>query len=219
MVVSQNPGLVEIDVGVSGTSSTHVHDFWRPLGHREAQVDGHYSVQCYLDAVADAYAGWKSAAAVRDISSSLARVCYHVPFCKMARKAHARLGFDDASFEAAVAPSLSLCARVGNVYTGSLYLGLAGLLDAQAPDLVRRRIGMFSYGSGCTSEFFSGTIASAAPERIEAARLTDVLAQRERITVAEYEAIMAMTAPSAELPLPGAFRFTGVEEHRRQYIS
>src|SRR5512139_247831 len=32
MIVSADPRLVQIDIGVSGTSSTHVHDFWRPLG-------------------------------------------------------------------------------------------------------------------------------------------------------------------------------------------
>lgn len=218
MVVSADPALVEIDLGVSGTSSTHVHDFWRPLGHREAQVDGHYSVQCYLDAVADAYTGWKAAAAERDIAPSLARICYHVPFCKMAKKAHLHLGFDEASFETQVAPSLGLCARIGNVYTGSLYLGLAGLLDAQAGELARRRIGLFSYGSGCTSEFFSGTIAHAAPGRIAAARIAEVLAQRERITVADYERIMAMSAPEPIEVKPGMFRFTGVDAHRRQYL-
>lgn len=219
MVVSTDPALVQIDVGVSGTSSTHVHDFWRPLGHREAQVDGHYSVQCYLDAAADAYAGWRAAAAARDVSTDLARICYHVPFCKMAKKAHLHLGFDEASFETQVAPSLVLCARVGNIYTGSLYLGLAGLLDVQAGDLARRRIGMFSYGSGCTSEFFSGTVVPGAAARIAAADLPDVLAQRERIGIEDYERIMAMTAPAAEPPHPGGFRFAGVDAHRRQYVS
>lgn len=215
MIVAREPALLALDIGATGTSSTHVHDFWRPLGHREAQVDGHYSVQCYLDAVAEAHAGWKAAAAARDISPALARVCYHVPFCKMAKKAHAHLGFDD--FETAVAPSLALCARVGNVYTGSLYLGLAGLLHAQAANLARRRIGLFSYGSGCTSEFFSGVVADGAAERIAAAGLDEVLAAREQITVAEYEAITAMTAPPAA-DRPG-FRFVGTAAHRRQYAS
>src|SRR6185369_14215878 len=30
LLVSENPALFELDLGVSGTSSTHVHDFWRP---------------------------------------------------------------------------------------------------------------------------------------------------------------------------------------------
>ncbi|HEX5058590.1 MAG TPA: hydroxymethylglutaryl-CoA synthase [Kofleriaceae bacterium] len=246
MVISDSPGMLEVDVGISGTSSTHVHDFWRPLGLREAQVDGHYSVQCYLDALAGAYRGWKQQAIARDIvrgggdhrdivSEKLARICYHVPFCKMAKKAHlhvrqcdledTRAAWDSAaeeqkaavSFKQQVEPSLAVCARVGNIYTGSLYLALAGLLDSQAPALSGKRIGLFSYGSGCTSEFFSGIVAARAAERVAAAPLAEVLAGRERIPIAEYEKIMALTAPLTGTPHAGAFRYSGTVEHRRQY--
>jgi hydroxymethylglutaryl-CoA synthase len=245
MVIGQNPAMLEVDVGISGTSSTHVHDFWRPLGMREAQVDGHYSVQCYLDALAGAYRSWKQRAIARELvrdgeltSEKLARICYHVPFCKMARKAHLhvrRCDLDDsgtlwdvaaeeeraaASYATQVEPSLGACARVGNIYTGSLYLGLTGLLHAQAADLAGARIGLFSYGSGCTSEFFSGVINRRAAARIAATQLDEVLAARERISIPEYERIMELppTAPLAARP-GDAFRFTGVENHRRQYLS
>jgi hypothetical protein len=44
-----------------------------------------------------------------------------------------------------------------------------------------------------------------------------VLTQRERISVAEYERIMALSEP---LPRRGSeFQFTGVVEQRRQYTS
>jgi hydroxymethylglutaryl-CoA synthase len=241
MVIGQNPAMLEIDVGISGTSSTHVHDFWRPLGLREAQVDGHYSVQCYLDALADAYRGWKRRAIMRELvhdgmtSEKLARICYHVPFCKMAKKAHLhvrRCDLEDAyqtwdaadedaraaqSFGEQVEPSLAACSRIGNVYTGSLYLSLAGLLETQAAALAGKRLGLFSSGSGCTSEFFSGVVAARATERVRAAPIAEVLAGRQRITIPEYERIMAMTSPIGVPPHPGAFRFTGVVEHRRQY--
>jgi hydroxymethylglutaryl-CoA synthase len=241
MVIGRNPAMLEIDIGISGTSSTHVHDFWRPLGMREAQVDGHYSVQCYLDALASAYRGWKQKAFERElvhadgmISEKLARICYHVPFCKMARKAHvhvrrcdledSRMPWDTAiedersalSFRDQVEPSLAVCSRVGNVYTGSLYLSLAGLFETQAFALAGQRVGLFSYGSGCTSEFFSGVVAVRAAERVAAAPVTEVLAGRDRITIHEYERIMALTAP-LEGARPGAFRFNGVVDHRRQY--
>ena len=247
MVITTDPGLVELDVGISGAASTHVHDFWRPLGQREAQVDGHYSVQCYLDAVATAYRGWRTRAVSRGVidggglaSARLARLCYHVPFCKMAKKAHLqvrRCDLDDAgaawdkavedthgvaSYAAQVEPSLGLCARVGNVYTGSLYLGLAGLLHAEAPGLIGQRIGLFSYGSGCTSEFFSGVVARRAPELIAAANLPGLLAARERISIADYERIMALPPSAPLVPVPGrasdgGFRFVGVTNHQRQY--
>jgi hydroxymethylglutaryl-CoA synthase len=235
MIVSPEPALVAIDVGVSGVSSAHVHDFWRPLGSREARVDGHYSVECYLDAVAEAYRGWKARSRVT--IEALARVCYHVPFCKMAKKAHVHVRRCDredaaqpwdvaaedaaaaASFAAQVEPSLGLCARVGNVYTGSLYLGIAGLLHAQGAALANQRIGLFSYGSGCTSEFFSGVVSSRAPGRIAAADLDGLLAARTRIDIAEYERIMALAAPEPGVAPAGGFRFTGVADYRRQYVS
>jgi hydroxymethylglutaryl-CoA synthase len=248
MVISTDPGLIELDVGISGAASSHVHDFWRPLGLREAQVDGHYSVQCYLDAVAAAYRGWRSRAVARELvrgaglaSDQLARICYHVPFCKMAKKAHLhvrRCDVEDAggawgaadddraatAFRDQVEPSLGLCARIGNIYTGSLYLGLAGLLHAQAPDLIGARIGLFSYGSGCTSEFFSGVVAGRAVEQIAAARIDEVLAARERISITEYERIMALPPTAPLIPWlghasDGQFRFVGVANHRRQYSS
>ncbi len=234
MVIAENPAMLELDVGISGAASTHVHDFWRPLGQREARVDGHYSMQCYTDALATAYRGWKTRAIARELvrgddiaSEQLARICYHVPFCKMAKKAHVALRAcdgvaddDAASYTAQVEPSLWACARVGNIYTGSLYLALLGALDTDAAALATKRIGLFSYGSGCTSEFFSGVVGQRAAEMTAKAKLGEVLADRERITIDEYERIMTLVTPSTGWPLENrhaAFRFTGVDDHRRQY--
>jgi hydroxymethylglutaryl-CoA synthase len=248
LLVSARPELFALDLGLNGTSSAHVFDFWRPLGRREAVVDGHYSIDCYLEALAGAYRDWRDRAEskeiVRQSSSSLpgeqlAAIGYHVPFCKMAKKAHARLrrcdlddvlgAFDEAreeregaaSFERQVAASLTLCARVGNIYTGSLYLGLAGMLHAAGAELAGKRIGLFSYGSGCASEFFSGVIGRDAAERIGRARLDEVLGARERVTVGEYERLMELPpeTPPDIAPWPGTFRFTGIRDHRREYAA
>jgi hypothetical protein len=97
-----------------------------------------------------------------------------------------------SSFERQVAGSLTLCSRVGNIYTGSLYLGFAGMLNAGAPTLAGKRIGLFSYGSGCASEFFSGIVGKNAAEQIQRARLDEVIGSRERVTVEEYERLMAL---------------------------
>jgi hydroxymethylglutaryl-CoA synthase len=250
MLVSESPELLALDIGVGGTCSMDVHDFWRPLGRREAVVDGHYSIQCYLDAVSGSYRGWRARALGRDLirdaalpSEQLARIAYHVPFCKMAKKAHAqvrRCDLEDragksldaateaaeaprsaASFETQVAPSLGLSARVGNVYTGSLYLSLAGLLHREAAQLAGKRIGLFSYGSGCVSEFFSGVIGPRAAEGIAAAELDRVLSDRERIGIEEYTRILE-TPPDRPLgtpPAAGAFRYAGTVEHRRTYVA
>src|SRR5262249_57020504 len=125
-----------------------------------------------------------------------ARLLFHTPFPKMAMKAHRRLvevdwrsapsrwaGLDPAALDAAAeasyrelaAPGLEAVARVGNTYTASLYLCLAALLEKEGRALAEKRLGLFSYGSGCCAEFFAGTI----PERIAGdAGVAAVLAAR-----------------------------------------
>jgi hydroxymethylglutaryl-CoA synthase len=251
MLVSDNPELLELDRGINGFASTPVFDFWRPLGSREAVVDGHYSINCYLEAVSAAYASYTELALEREVvrhsdtmpSEQLARIAYHVPFCKMAKKAHFHLRKKEletkkgraltadelaaedkaaaGSFENQVAPTLWLASRIGNTYTGSLYLGLASLLHQQAHVLAGKRVGMFSYGSGNSSEFFSGVVGANAAKAIAKADLDALLANRQRIDMDAYEAIMNMDpkAPPATQPKPGSFRFTGMVDHKRQYAA
>ena len=65
----------------------------------------------------------------------------------------------------ALAPSLSYGQRVGNTAGASLFLALAGTIDTA--DFSRpQRVGLFSYGSGCCSEFFSGVVPQDAPARL-----------------------------------------------------
>src|SRR5262249_58760901 len=112
------------------------------------------------------------------LSGRLARFLYHTPFPKMAAKAHRRLLELDwsaaavagdpprlaeamgASYRDAVAPGLEAVSRVGNTYTASLYLCLAALLEREGPRLAGQRLGLFSYGSGCCAEFFTGLVPS-----------------------------------------------------------
>jgi hydroxymethylglutaryl-CoA synthase len=193
MIVREQPRLVEVEVGRSGAYARDVYDFWRPLDRKDALVDGQFSVQCYLDALAGAYGEWLRGAEPSD--GPTVRTCYHVPYGKMARKAH-RLrrmmdGFTeeaaDATFATEVESSLTLPAQVGNIYTGSLYLALASLLQCEASAIRGQRIGLFSYGSGCAAEFFAGRVADGAPEMVRKLDLDAPLRSCRRLTVAEYE--------------------------------
>ncbi|HLL03194.1 MAG TPA: hydroxymethylglutaryl-CoA synthase [Myxococcaceae bacterium] len=250
LLVSEQPDLLALDVGLNGSCSMDVYDFWRPVGRREALVDGHYSIQCYLDALSGAYRGWRERALAHEVvrwgqslpGEQLARILYHVPFCKMARKAHTQLRLSDledqpnapamtaeareerakssASFEAQVASSLTLNSRVGNVYTASLYLALAGLLHGEGAALAGQRLGLLSYGSGCAAEFFSGVVGHEAARRMARSDLESVMARRERVPVAEYERIMNLPydAPEAVAPAPGTFRLAEIRDHKRRYV-
>lgn len=209
MIVSERPRLLEIELGRSGRYARDVHDFWRPLNRRDALVDGHFSVACYLDAFTGAFDEWRREEERRGGGDPLARVVYHVPYPKMAKKAdrqRAKLeGLDDAAADARfareVAPSLAFSAEVGNIYTGSLYMAVASLLHAEASALVGTRIGLFSYGSGCGAELFAARVAEGAGGFARELALDEPLRDRVRLGFDRYEAIRR--ADAEETPRAG----------------
>ncbi|MDI1480144.1 hydroxymethylglutaryl-CoA synthase [Polyangium sp. y55x31] len=225
LLIRENPRLLSLDVGQTGTFARDVHDFWRPLHHKEALVDGHYSVQCYLDALEGAYDAWRRLDGATD--EPLVRTCYHVPYGKMARKAHRHHRMmdglteeaADASFVVEVEPSLDLPSRIGNVYTGSLYLALASLLNTQAREIAGQRIGLFSYGSGCCAEFFAGRTNPEAAELVARLDIDGPLRDGQRMTVAEYERLRAEDAAADGRPATErAPRGTANEGGRAVYL-
>lgn len=58
-------------------------------------------------------------------------------------------------FQKLVEPSLKIGKNVGNIYTGSLYIGLISMILNENVDLYGKRMMMFSYGSGCAASLFS----------------------------------------------------------------
>ncbi len=227
----------------SGTHARNVYDFWRPLDRCEAIVDGQYSVTCYLDALAEAFGAYRALERPplepdEALTDRLGRLLYHTPFPKMAAKAHRRLleidwraararwetiepRFDElaeASYREQVLPGLGAAARVGDTYTASLYLGLAGLLEAEGRALAGRRLGLFSYGSGCCAEFFTGVVPPQVA-RVSDAGVGAALAARTFIDVDEYERLLRGGEAGGEPPagFAGEFVFAGVRSDRRVY--
>jgi hydroxymethylglutaryl-CoA synthase len=225
MLVSDQPKLLELDQAV-GTFARDVMDFWRPLYSKDAVVDGQYSVTCYLEALTGAYQAWLKQAEGPVSTDRFAAIAYHVPYPKMAKKAHEALRAlsgdpaPQASFERLVKSGLLLPERVGNMYTGSMYLSLLSVLALDGRALDGQALGLFSYGSGCCSEFFSGRVVPGAQARVKALDLPGLLERRTRIPVAEYERVMGLREGLDQKPLeataaPG--RYLGVEHDRRRY--
>lgn len=206
LIVSERPRLLALDP-VSGVFARNVYDFWRPLHRREALVDGKFSVDCYLDALDGAVADYRAAVSGRrgpaetskPLSADLAALLYHTPFPKMAYKAHRRFLEGEArrTGQATVDPERSYAAQVdlwlsaarvvGNTYTASLYLCLAWLADQAAGRFEGQRLGLFSYGSGCCAEFFTGTVVPGAARMAAGIKLGDLLRERRELSVEEYE--------------------------------
>jgi hydroxymethylglutaryl-CoA synthase len=231
MLISENPRLLALDPGVTGSYARDVNDFWRPLYSKEAVVDGHHSVQCYLDALAGAYQAWQEASRDANIDTKISRRAYHVPYGKMAKKAHRHLmqlegkteAEADASYDREVASSLRMPGQIGNIYTGSLYLALASLLNAEAGELEGQRIGLFSYGSGCCAEYFAGRVVEGAGAFARQLKLAEPLDGRRRYTIPEYEAIRELDNDADKQPLGShkphneSVAFLGIDGERRVY--
>lgn len=92
--------------------------------------------------------------------------------------------------------------RVGNLYTGSLYLGLISLLENSSHLSAGDRIGLFSYGSGAVSEFFSGRLVAGYENQLNKEAHTQLLDQRQKLSIEEYEAIFT---DSLEIDQDAAF--------------
>lgn len=192
LLISHHPRLLTIDPAAYGTHSNEVYDFWRPLRSEEATTNGPLSIKSYLEALTYAYSDWKKQ---NPNHPNLIRSCYHVPYGKMARKAHYhRLSIDNVgplteNPEEEVAASLIFPAQVGNIYTGSLYLALASLLHHEASSLQGHFIGLFSYGSGCIGQFFAGQVSYQASATMQKLQVAQSLQHREQIDVATYESL------------------------------
>jgi len=218
MIVSRKPRLVALDPRVTATVTRDERDFFRPNGLPTAVVDGKYSIDVYLDCIAEASRAYVARAREAlgrpdaRLDEIVQEFLFHIPFPRMAEYAALRvLGetwqedpgmrsllrertplVDDAAtnrrayekqlasnpifssfFEQKVAPSLTLSRRIGNIYSGSMYLGLVSLLES-ATDRERlqgRRVGFFSYGSGASARVFSGVFVNPASYRPHVTRL------------------------------------------------
>ena len=232
MIVSEQPRLVALEPGISGSFAKDVHDFWRPLWSKEALVDGHYSVECYLEALEGAYRAWKDLALEASPQAPRPlRRCYHVPYGKMAKKAHRRLctidelgdSAGDETFAEEVGPSLRLSEQIGNIYTGSLYLALASVLETDAPVLAGERIGLFSYGSGCAAEYFAAEVEPAAGKCMRQLDVSGPIRDRQRLSIPDYEKLRSHDDELDRLdvgaiPVPkGRFGYRGLDDNRRTY--
>jgi Hydroxymethylglutaryl-coenzyme A synthase C terminal len=66
--------------------------------------------------------------------------------------------------------------------------GAVAMLVSEKPEIfdTPRRIGCFSYGSGCSSEFYSGVATAAGQQKIRALELERHLDDRHQLTMDEY---------------------------------
>lgn len=228
MLISNQPDILSIEVG-SGYYTEDVMDFWRPNYRDTALVDGKYSTMVYLTALKHA---WQYFHEARQLDyDDFARFCYHLPFTKMAVKAHGRLmkitgqEFSETAVDASMGASLIYNRTVGNSYSASLYFGLTSLLENDPDDLSNQRIGLFSYGSGCVGEFFSAVVTPGYQQHLYRQQHQALLAARKAVDFSQYLAFYKQFGEierndNIEIAAhtTGHFRLSAVRAHKRQYV-
>lgn len=196
MLVSAQPDILALDPGASGYYTYEVMDTLRPRPDLEAG-DTDLSLMSYLECLQRCYELYCERVSGADILDTFDYLVFHAPFAGMVKGAHRNLlrkqrgmGSEtiERDFASRMAPSLVYCSRIGNLYSGSLYAALCSLIDHVALE-GGRRIGMYSYGSGCGSEFYSGVIPPGARDKLAALQLGAAIETRRPLTMAEYELI------------------------------
>ena len=89
------------------------------------------------------------------------------------------------AYKAKVMDTTALSRSIGNIYTGSIYLGLASLLELKRVR-AQERLCFGAYGSGCSALVFSA-LASPEVSSVPSRGLFERLEKRRRITLEEYE--------------------------------
>jgi polyketide biosynthesis 3-hydroxy-3-methylglutaryl-CoA synthase-like enzyme PksG len=199
VLVGEDARVLRLDHGAFGCHSYETLDSARPTPQFEtADVDR--SLFAYLDCLSGSFAEYSRRVSGADFATTFDQLAMHTPFSGLVKAAHRKMmrasgaaaAEVEADFERRLAPSLRYPALVGNLCSGSVYLALASLLDhAGVGD--GARVGLYAYGSGCSSEFFSGLVDQHSVDAVAAMGIGGRLAQRRELSFAEYRELLPVT--------------------------
>ena len=252
MLVSENPRVLQINDD-SIVKSAEIQDFWRPVYQSTALARGKFSTEQYIRMFCDVWKRYsaENACNFNDFEAICFHLPYTKMGLKALRAGleensgapHACDGVlhtndsvlpenDDVSITsdtrerllARYQDSTQYSRRIGNIYTGSLYLGLISLLDYDyfrnsgdssstvacdspsathsnesptrpSPLLPGQKIGLFSYGSGAVAEFFSATLVPGWRSALFSNQHIKTLNNRTQLSVSQYEEMFNSAAP------------------------
>ena len=189
MLIKKDPSILILnDDNVYQTRD--IMDFWRPNYSDFPHVDGHFSTKQYLDCLETTWNEYS-----KKFNKSLdnfVAICFHLPFPKIGLKGLNTIvpkqeneNLKDKLNEN-FHTSIIYNQKVGNIYTGSLYLNLLSLLENSKSLSSGDNILMYSYGSGAVCEIFSVTLVDGFEKRLRSDRMAD-FDTRVKLSIEEYE--------------------------------
>jgi polyketide biosynthesis 3-hydroxy-3-methylglutaryl-CoA synthase-like enzyme PksG len=197
ILLGEHGKVARFDLGAFGNYSFETLDSARPTSNHEiADVDG--SLFAYLDCFGKSFADYQGKVEGASFTATFDYLALHTPFAGLVRAAHRKMMREHSDlrpeqiaedFSQRVAPSLHYPSRVGNLCSASVYLALASMIEhtrLEAPV----RVGLFSYGSGCSSEFFSVTIDPGASKALAKMSIATHLNSRYQLDFNEYQLLL-----------------------------
>lgn len=198
MLVSEEPHVLQIDVGANGYYGYEVMDTCRPTTDGDAG-DVDLSLLSYLDCCENAFLEYQTRVPGCTYTETFSYLAFHTPFGGMVKGAHRNLMRKlvkakqqeiDEDFNHRVLPAINYCQRVGNIMGATAALSIASTVangDFETP----KRIGIFSYGSGCCSEFFSGVATQDGQKKLQGMGIQQHLDSRYELSMDEYDSIIS----------------------------
>jgi polyketide biosynthesis 3-hydroxy-3-methylglutaryl-CoA synthase-like enzyme PksG len=195
LLLGTEPRVLTLDVGAFGIYGYETMDSARPAPTFDV-AEADRSLFTYLDCLDNCFRAYCDRVDGADFRRTFDYLAFHTPFAGLVRAAHRKMMRDhargadvDADFEQRVSPALRYPSRIGNLCSGSVYASLASVIDhAEVDD--GARIGLYSYGSGCSSEFFSGTVDASAREAVREMRISQRLDGRVPLRFEEYTRLL-----------------------------
>ncbi|WP_010097999.1 hydroxymethylglutaryl-CoA synthase family protein [Ornithinibacillus scapharcae] len=243
ILVSDKPLVYQVDIGANGYYGYEVMDTCRPIPDSEAG-NADLSLMSYLDCCEASYLEYEKRVTDVNYKDSFNYLAFHTPFGGMVKGAHRKMmrkmckakpNEIENDFNQRVVPGLSYCQRVGNIMGATVFLSMISTIDHGAFDSPKR-LGIFSYGSGCCSEFYSGVVTKSGQDKVQELSIGQQLDERYELSIEEYEELLKSNSEivfgtrNVKLDLhliPGAFSINEsrgrlvlheINEYHREYI-
>ncbi|WP_445452300.1 hydroxymethylglutaryl-CoA synthase family protein [Flavobacterium sp. 25HG05S-40] len=216
--------------------------------------DGQYSNQCYINRIKEAYDHYKSESEqTAKLYENWSSILMHLPYCFQGRRTfveifasenpellEAQVGATPTEKMKALSkcteymnlvnekiyPSEIASGQVGNIYTGSIFLGLLSTLCyhfEQQTALSYTKMGFIAYGSGSKSKVFEAEVSEHWRNQVGKVNLFKFLAERTAIDFETYEKLhkkelkQAIIAPKNEFYLDSIEKENSVLVGARYY--
>lgn len=180
--------------------------------------DGQYSNQCYINRICEAYEHYKlESNQIGKLYENWSNISMHLPYCFQGRRTFIEIFANEnrALLDSQVGettkdkikalakseeyltlvnkkilPSEIASGQIGNIYTGSIFLGLLSTLCyhfQQKTDLTNTKFGFVAYGSGSKSKVFEAEISENWRDSLAKVKLFETLENCRAIDFSTYE--------------------------------